>query len=159
APVEPFVFCCVDDSHAATRNQLSQRIASAGKIGNARRAQSFDRFVAQKFHLGVSPKSACASRANSSSLPQSACNCSIAIRRNLRRAQAIWLFTSVTGRPCCVAKSAYEIFCSPSRSYVSKSKNAFCFPRTSQSVRNSATAEENKLRIHSFSKKSSSDSG
>src|ERR1051325_9807556 len=154
-----FIFGKVNDPHAAACNQFPQFVACPAKVGNAGATQTLDRFVAQKSHLGISPKRFFASRANSSSLPQSACNCSRAILRNSRRAQAIWLFTSVTESSYRSAKSAYERFSSPSRSYVSKSAKAFCLPRASQNVRNLATAEEKRLRIHSFSKNSSSDPG
>src|SRR4029077_12769608 len=123
--------------------------------GNTGAAQTLDRFVAEKCHFGISPKRFFASRENSSSLPQRACSCSSAILRNSRRTQAIWLFTSVAEISCRAAKSAYETFSSPSRSYASKSAKAFCLPRASHTFFNSATAEENRLRIHSFSKNSS----
>src|SRR5262249_10856263 len=111
-----FVVGRVDHAHTTAGDEFAQRVARAGKIRRFEATKAFKRFVAQKCHCVDTPKRVFASRANSSSLPQRACNRSNAMRRNSRRAQASWLFTSVRGSEKLAASSAYETFSSSLRS-------------------------------------------
>ncbi len=100
ATLEIFVFRGVHNSHTAARNAFEQTVARAGEIGRLRAvAQSFECGVRKESHFESQPKTARASRRNSSSVAQSSRKRSRAIFRNSRRAHASALVTSVTGIP------------------------------------------------------------
>ena len=104
AAIELFVFRGVDDAHAAAGDAFEQAVARASEIGFVGTgAKTLDGFVRQRFHLASQPKTARASRWNSSSLPQISRRRSRAPRRNSRRAQASAFVTSVTGMPYSAA--------------------------------------------------------
>src|SRR6266478_8331798 len=98
AASQHFITRRVDHTHAAASDALQQLVARSGEVRDVGvLPQTIHRLVGEKLHAVSEPKTARASRWNSSSLPQSSCSRSNAIRRNSRRAQESALVTSVTG--------------------------------------------------------------
>jgi len=92
------VFRGVNDAHAASRDAFEQTVTRSREVRRIGAfAQAFEGFVREKFHGASEPKTARASRWNSSSLAQISRRRSRAMQRNSRRAHESALVTSVTG--------------------------------------------------------------